>query len=152
MKLVALLAVPAVVTASPLLLQSRQSTAGGPTFTIANGTVRGTTLSGLNVQQFLGVRYGQTTAGVGVGLSQDIVRLELTFRQRFANPRPVNTSFGGTFDATVAGNVCPGYGVSSYPNPATGQFYNVSEDCLTANIWRPANVNASSNLPILFWM
>ncbi|KAL7005224.1 hypothetical protein EMMF5_005196 [Cystobasidiomycetes sp. EMM_F5] len=124
------------VASSPLASRQQGPSASNITVTVRNGTARGSLLPGLNVHQFLGLPYAQTTGGQG----------------RFARPRSLNTSFTGVFDATVPGNVCPGYGISSYANPAYNQFYNISEDCLNINVWRPANVSANASLPVLFWI
>lgn len=72
--------------------------------------------------------------------------------QRFGNPTALNTTFDGSFDATSYGNVCPGYGVSSYPNITAGQDYTVSEDCLNINVIRPAGTTESDRLPVLVWI
>ena len=72
--------------------------------------------------------------------------------QRFGNPTALNTTFDGSFDATSYGNVCPGYGVSSYPNVTAGQDYTVSEDCLNINVIRPAGTTESDRLPVLVWI
>ncbi|KAL7004563.1 hypothetical protein EMMF5_005901 [Cystobasidiomycetes sp. EMM_F5] len=119
--------------ASPL--QKRQAVSA-PTVTVRNGTIRGALLPGLGVHQFLGVPYAQDTGG----------------QNRFRVPQSLNSAYNGTFDATGLGNVCPGYGVSSYPNVTAGQPYVISENCLNVNIWRPANISANASLPVLFWI
>lgn len=123
------LALAYAITASPIdIFQS----SGGPTAVTKNGTVRGVSLASTGAEAFYGIRYAQA--------------------QRFGNPAPVNTSFDGTFDATKFGNVCPGYGVSSYPNITAGQDYNIDEDCLNINIIRPEGTDSSDKLPILFYI
>lgn len=64
---------------------------------------------------------------------------------RWVNPQPLNTTWEGTRNATAYSDICYGYGTDSiwYPN---------SEDCLTINVVRPAGTNASSSLPVAFWI
>lgn len=122
--------------ASPL--QKRQAVSA-PTVTVRNGTIRGALLPGLGVHQFLGVPYAQDTGGQNVHhfrLYKERPKTDTLCFQRFRVPQSLNSAYNGTFDATGLGNVCPGYGVSSYPNVTAGQPYVISENCLNVNIWR----------------
>lgn len=97
-----------------------------PTVTLRQGTFVGTELTGQfpqTLEQFLGVPYGLSTAGV----------------RRFRPPVRVNSS-DNTFDASRYGNRCPSGEVDEIP---TG------EDCLNANIYRPREWDRRMKLPVL---
>jgi acetylcholinesterase len=75
------------------------------------------------LEQFLGIPYGQSTAG----------------ERRFKPPLPVNASTE-TFEAKEYGNRCPAGNPDSTP---------MSEDCLNLNIYRPKKWPKEKKLPVL---
>ena len=75
------------------------------------------------LEEFLGVPYGQSTAG----------------ERRFRPPLPVNASTE-TFDAVEYGNRCP----AGAPDSC-----QMSEDCLNLNIFRPKERPEGKKLPVL---
>lgn len=77
-----------------------------------------------SVTRYLGIQYGQ--AG------------------RWQSPKAVDLPANGSTMSSF-GNVCP----QNAPVP-TGQTQ--SEDCLYLNIWTPANVKPSSNLPVMVFI
>lgn len=96
-----------------------------PSVTISNGTITGIDDTENNVQSFLGIPYAQPPVG----------------KLRLQHAVPLNASFG-TLNANVFGPACYGEG-----NP------NLSEDCLTLNIWRPSNASVrDGKLPVLVWL
>lgn len=103
---------------------------GGPTVSLINGTYEGRYLSTFNQDVFLGIPYAQDTSG----------------QNRFRIPQSLNETWSGTRPATNYSNACPD------PQPATDAIYGMSEDCLTINIVRPAGLNTSAQLPIMFWI
>ena len=61
---------------------------------------------------------------------------------RLNNPVPLNATFRGMHNATRFGPVCPGYiFADDWP-------FEVSEDCLTVNVIRPAGTTADDRLPV----
>jgi carboxylesterase type B len=91
-----------------------------------NGTITGVASHRPNVEKFLGIPYAEPPFG------------DLRLRQA----TPLQSSFG-RLDASTFGHSCYGPYGSSQPN--------ASEDCLTLNIWRPANISSGSNVPVLVW-
>ncbi|PPJ50816.1 hypothetical protein CBER1_06504 [Cercospora berteroae] len=130
-------------TAYAAPLDERQS---GPTVTIANGTLIGSSSQG--VDNFKGIPFAQAPVG-------DL---------RLRAPRPLAQGFG-TRQATQSGKACPQFfqNVDSgvLPADALGQLLNTpllqkitnaGEDCLFIDVARPAGANANSKLPVLFWI
>jgi len=72
-------------------------------------------------------------------------------RLRLALPKPrYSLSPLRSFDARNYGYPC-----LQPPKPFTfppQSFANMSEDCLTLNIFRPSGVNVNSSLPVMFWI
>mmetsp|Transcript_44651 Transcript_44651/g.74203 ORF Transcript_44651/g.74203 Transcript_44651/m.74203 type:complete len:604 (+) Transcript_44651:72-1883(+) len=92
------------------------------------GWVLGREKKGYN--EFLGVPYAEPPVGAG------------RFRPP-AKKRP----WQGTWDALRFGAACV-QGAKRNPDPPR----NMSEDCLTLNIWQPPYAKKSSKLPVLFWI
>lgn len=95
-----------------------------PTAQVVNGTYRGIHLSDWDQDAFLGVPFAQPPVG----------------QLRYRWPQSLNTSFDEVRDATQQGYSCMQY---------RGTF-NMSEDCLTLNVVRPAG-KPEKPLPVLVW-
>lgn len=95
-----------------------------PLATTKNGTYQGRYLPGFDQDLFLGMPYAQPPVG------------DLRFRW----PRSLNESFDEVRDASQYGYSCMQYRSS----------FNISEDCLTLNVIRPAGNH--TNLPVLVWI
>ncbi|KAF3912461.1 Acetylcholinesterase [Dactylellina cionopaga] len=98
-----------------------------PTVKIANGTVNGVHSPSYGQDFFLGIPYAQPPVG----------------NLRFRPPQYINTT-RKNIEATSYGSYCYGFGDDS--------LGNLSEDCLTLNIVRPAGIKDSSNLPVATWI
>ena len=96
-----------------------------PTVTVKNGTLRGLHSSEWRQDHFLGIPYAQPPVG------------DLRFRW----PRSLNTSWSDAFDADRYGYSCYQYNTN----------FNLSEDCLTLNVVRPAGYG-NQTLPVLVWI
>ena len=80
------------------------------------------------VYRYLGIHYGESTAG----------------EHRWMSPVPYAPR-PGTFAATEFGPLCP--------QPNRGETNPQSEDCLTINVWRPAPAEtAEAPLPVMFFI
>ncbi|BGP19130.1 hypothetical protein JCM10213v2_007217 [Rhodosporidiobolus nylandii] len=137
--IVALLALTAASTASPLLdlgtttsrrLVVRQSSSS-PTIQVMNGTLGGRYEPTFEQDVFLDIPYAQPPVG----------------NLRLANPQPYNATWNGTRDATAWGNVCPGIGISSTPNATLGQNYVLDEDCLNIKSYGGGFIQGTANDP-----
>ncbi|MCE7901804.1 MAG: carboxylesterase family protein [Gammaproteobacteria bacterium PRO9] len=100
--------------------------AAGPEVQTDHGRLRGTAEEGINV--FRGIPYAAPPVGA----------------LRWRPPQPA-ANWNGVRDATAFGPVCP-QTIRSV-SPDTPQ----SEDCLTLNIYAPANASAGS-LPVMVWI
>ncbi len=98
---------------------------------IADGKVHGKALNSA-VRGFEGIPYAAPPTG----------------SLRWKDPQPVKP-WSGVFDATKYG-----------PHCAQGHFFDdmvfqdngMSEDCLSLNVFTPANATAKSKLPVMFWI
>lgn len=84
-------------------------------------------LAGTGIEAFLGIPYAESTAG----------------ENRFEDP-VAKASWQGIFQATAFGPACP-------QNKNVGVIPQ-SEDCLSVNIWRPANPPLNRPLPVLVFI
>jgi len=139
--LVTLLSAAAATVALPA-----EERAAEPSVTIQNGTVIGSTSSG--VDSFKGIPFAQPPVG----------------NLRLRAPQSINKSFG-TLTATAQPRACPQFqtqvNTSNIPQDALGllsdtpllqTINNAGEDCLTLNVQRPSTATASSKLPVVFWI
>ena len=101
--------------------------------------------------QRTGISYVGTTAD-GIEHFQNIFYAEDTGGpNRFALPVPLKLSPGSVVDATAEGAACP-QAMGDAPLPFTSGIYNVSENCLSLRIVRPAAIGASAKLPVVVWI
>ena len=127
-------------------LEQRQT---GPSVTIKNGTVIGSTSAG--VDSFKGIPFAQPPVG----------------NLRLSPPQSINASFG-TITATGTPTSCPQFqfsvdfsSLADLPTSVIGLIEDTpfgqtvsdaGEDCLTLNVQRPSTATSSSKLPVLFWI
>lgn len=99
-----------------------------PTVRTLNGTYEGLRLPDWDQDAFLGMPFAQPPVGA----------------LRWRWPQSINTSFEGVRNATAYGHSCMQYGSS----------FDLSEDCLTINVVRPAteDSNLGEPLPVLVWI
>ncbi|KAI1810425.1 alpha/beta-hydrolase [Poronia punctata] len=86
------------------------------------------------VDHFQNIFYGEDTSGPN----------------RFAPPIPVQLEKGSVIDATQPGAWCP-QGLGDI-FPFTSKVVNVSENCLSLRIARPAGTDPDANLPVAVWL
>ncbi|KPV71564.1 uncharacterized protein RHOBADRAFT_47745 [Rhodotorula graminis WP1] len=117
--------------ASPITLAARNNdAAGSPSVSIKNGTVEGVSLPTFSQEAFLGIPFAQPPVG-------DL---------RLRRPHSLEKGFeDGSFSAKKYSPFCPGIGADDYG-------YELSEDCLTVNVLRPAGTSADDKLPVGFWI
>lgn len=129
--------------AAPLPGQEKRQ--APPSVVIANGTVIGTSLAG--VDSFKGIPFAQPPTG----------------SLRLKPPQPLTTGFG-TFVSQALPMACPQFvsqvDTSNLPSDVLGlladsPFYqtitNSGEDCLNLNVQRPTGTTSSSKLPVVVW-
>ncbi|UKZ96626.1 uncharacterized protein TrAFT101_011404 [Trichoderma asperellum] len=108
-----------------------------PTAHTVNGTYSGLSIPSFNQEVFYGIPYAQAPVG------------DLRLRRSL----PYNQSWSGVRNATVRSDSCPGY--NGFPLALVGgsliDGLTLGEDCLTIDIVRPANINASDKLPVFTW-
>lgn len=112
--------------ANDLALPCNNYTSSPPTVTLKNGTYLGIYSAEYDQDLFLGMRYAQPPV-------------------RFAQARPLNSTWTGTRNATAYSPDCLGFGPDSNGFP-------LSEDCLFINVVRPAGVDDTARLPVLAWI
>lgn len=137
-----LLTFVASAIAAPLL----GNTAAGPVVTINNGTVIGSS-DGI-VDSFKGIPFALPPTGT----------------LRLKAPQTINVPFG-VITATGTPTACPQFQTMTNTTSLPDQTLNLlsnspllqvstpsGENCLTLNVQRPANANANSKLPVVFWI
>lgn len=100
-------------------------TAAAPKASTLNGTYEGVHLPSWDQDAFLGIPFAQPPTG----------------NLRFRWPKSLDSSFSETRDAKQYGYSCMQY---------RGNF-NMSEDCLTLNVVRPAG-HENGSLPVIVWI
>lgn len=88
-----------------------------------------------NVESFLNIRFGHDTSGAN----------------RFAHPQAFEYPSGTQVDASAPGAACP------QPRVPVEDFIfanvtDMSEDCLTLRVDRPANTTANDKLPVMVYI
>ena len=119
----------------PILL-CLQTVAAIPFVTnVATGvSYQGTSADG--IEQFQNISYAQDTSGAN----------------RFAPPVPYLPKPGSIVQATAGGPACPQSSAGSADYPFDSPITNVSEDCLSLRIARPANHSSANPLPVMVWI
>jgi para-nitrobenzyl esterase len=102
----------------------------GPQAQVTGGTVQGA--SGDGVVSFKGIPFAAPPVG-------DL---------RWRAPRPVQP-WTGVRQATAFGHDCMQV---PFPGDAAPLGTPPAEDCLTLNVWRPANAPADARLPVMVWI
>jgi para-nitrobenzyl esterase len=118
----------AAITGAILMTTQTAMAQSGPEVTITSGTLMGTAEGG--VESWKGIPYAEPPVG-------DL---------RWRAPRPAE-SWTGVRDATEYGSDCMQIPVGTDAAPLGT---TPSEDCLYANVWRPAE--ATEKLPVLVWI
>ncbi|KAI0076889.1 alpha/beta-hydrolase [Panus rudis PR-1116 ss-1] len=133
----------------PPLVSATATTSQSPTIQLDDGTFTG--FSDGTSNAFLNIPFAQPPIG------------DLRFR------RPVkNKPYSGLYNATAFGPICPqqaaGYTFPSTLEPNVTQLLQEffaaqpnttlpsAEDCLSVNVWTPADAKPGSRLPIVFWI
>lgn len=135
----------------PVIATSGLAKRDSPLVTLDYGSFQGFG-SAFSTESFLGVPFAEPPVG----------------NLRFNNPVPPS-SFSGVKNATWYGNACPQMsllapgvplpnnpglaGVTTYLSELEPQgIVAASEDCLYANVVRPAGVSAGADLPVVVWI
>lgn len=111
------------------------SVSAGPLVANSSNGVSYQGTSADSVEQFQNIFFSQSTSG----------------KHRFAPPRLYVPPRNATINATMPGAACP--------QPAALDFAifdqnitNISEDCLSLRIARPANTLSTDKLPVMVWI
>lgn len=121
-------------SAAPTQRSPPTSTAPVVTDTGLNVTYHGTGID--SVESFLNIRFAEDTSG----------------ENRFAAPKPFTYADGTIVNASAPGAACPQQKVPVQGFSVFSNVTNVSEDCLTLRVDRPANTTADAKLPVLLWI
>ena len=128
------------------LARPLEQRAAAPSVTITNGTVVGSTTTGID--SFKGIPFAEPPVG----------------QLRLKPPQSITSNFG-TITATGVPTACPQFysqvNTSNLPaavvakllDSPIAQAATVSgENCLTLNVQRPSTATSSSKLPVIFWI
>lgn len=116
----------ALLLATPVMLAAQPS--GGPVIRIDSGQVRGSVGDG--VASWKGIPFAAAPIGA----------------LRWRAPQPV-TPWSGVRDTTAYSHDCMQV---PFPSDAAPLGTQPAEDCLYANVWKPAN--AQAKLPVIVWI
>ena len=134
-----------------LIAMLLNSTSLSPFVFLSNFTAQFNASNPIATNAFTGIAYRGTSTN-GIEHFQNIFYAEDTSgSNRFAPPVPYTPPRETIVDATAAGAWCP-QGVGPAPLPFTSPINNVSENCLSLRIARPAGITASAKLPVLVWL
>lgn len=120
----------ACATHPPLKSRLRSETAAPPEVSLSDGRVRGVRQN--DVDAFLAIPYAAPPVGV----------------LRWRPPQPV-TPWSGVYDATHFRHDCM---QKAFPFDAAPLKTTFSEDCLTLNVWRPADFPRAGKAPVMVWI
>lgn len=120
--------------------------AAAPSVSIKNGTIIGSTSSG--VDSFKGIPFAEPPTGT----------------LRLKPPQTISSTYG-TITATAVAPACPQFysqaNTTDIPAGALGDLLDTpllqkaqdeSEDCLFINVQRPSGTTSNAKLPVLFWI
>jgi carboxylesterase type B len=107
-----------------------------PSVHLESSDVRFTGTLSNDTESFLNIRFGQDTSG----------------SNRFAPPKPYTYPSGSVVNASQSGAACPQAQDPDADFPLFANVTDISEDCLTLRIDRPANTSSSSPLPVLVFI
>ncbi|KAI9164105.1 Cholinesterase [Paramyrothecium foliicola] len=119
-----------ILTLCLLSLSSATCIAHSPPVDTINGTYVGKHLRGYEQDAYLGIPFAKPPTG----------------ERRFQRPHYIDKAFSETRNATSYGPACPQY------SPPNVFGTDISEDCLTINVVRPAGTKPDAKLPILVWI
>jgi carboxylesterase type B len=119
---------------TPAFAQLPGSGARTVTLTQSGLTFKGT--SSNNVESFLNIRFGQDTSGMN----------------RFNPPKLFKYPQNATIDSSKPGAACPQQRVPVQGFPIFDNVTNISEDCLTLRVDRPANTTSEDSLPVMVYI
>ncbi|KAJ5792334.1 Carboxylesterase [Penicillium pulvis] len=119
-----------------LLVLSVLAACGDANPKVRSGQVIFEGTSANSVDSFKNIRFGQDTSG----------------NNRFAPPKLYSYPAGTVVNATQSGAACPQQEDPIPTFPIFDNVTNVSEDCLTLRIDRPANATSADRLPVMVWI
>ena len=96
---------------------------------------------------YVGVAANGTESFLGIPFAESV-----SGSKRFTKATPKQWSKGSNFDATQPGPACPQAKVPAADLPFFSNVANAQEDCLNLRVDRPANVRASSELPVMVYI
>lgn len=124
-------------SATPVTVRNTKEAHAAPVVHLSsqtNVTFKGTTAH--DVESFLNIKFGADTAG----------------ENRFAPPRPYTYPSGSKVDASHPGVACPQPRVPLQGFTLFDNVTDVSEDCLTLRIDRPAGTSDNAKLPVMAYI
>lgn len=126
-----------ICAATPIVERDSEKSEAGPVVHASNPSIvafKGVTAN--DVESFLNIKFGVGTAG----------------DNRFAPPQPYTYPSGSTVDASRPGAACPQSKIPLPRFPLLDNITDVSEDCLTLRIDRPAGTQANAKLPVMVYI